>query len=71
MSLTEASDFWDEHDFLEFDDMKEVKNICFKIAKRKYIGVDEQLYRKVARRAKRLKTSVEHLVSSWLKEKAV
>jgi hypothetical protein len=27
MSIHEASDFWDEHDFTEFDDVDEVKDI--------------------------------------------
>ena len=29
MSIYEASDFWDEHDFGEFDDIEEVSGVQF------------------------------------------
>jgi len=35
MSIYEASDFWDEHDFGEFDDVKEVEEIKFSLKKKK------------------------------------
>ncbi len=37
MSIYEASDFWDEHDFTEFKDVKEVKEMRFALKKKKYI----------------------------------
>ncbi len=39
MSIYEASDFWDEHDFGEFDDIKEEKGIQFLFIKKKYNGI--------------------------------
>lgn len=43
ISIYEASDFWDEHYFTEFEDVKEVKDIRFTLTKKKYIGVDNFL----------------------------
>ena len=34
MSIEEASDFWDVHDFTEFEDIEEVKGIRFSLKKR-------------------------------------
>lgn len=35
ISIYEASDFWDEHDFGEFADVKEVSEIEFSFKKKK------------------------------------
>jgi hypothetical protein len=40
MSIYEASDFWDEHDFSEFNDVAEVKDMRFSLSKKKYIGIE-------------------------------
>jgi len=45
MSIYEASEFWDEHDFSEFEDVQEVKDIRFSLIKKKYIGVDIDLFK--------------------------
>jgi len=36
MTLTDASDFFDEHDIFEFDDVKEVTDVKFNLQKKKY-----------------------------------
>ena len=69
MSVYEASDFWDEHDFSEFDDVTEVKDMRFSISKKKYIGIDMDVYKKVRKEAQRLKKTEDMLISEWLKEK--
>lgn len=69
MTIHEASDFWDEHDFTEFKDVEEVKDIKFELHKKKYIGLDSELYKKVEHEAKRLHKSSEALIKEWLKEK--
>jgi len=69
MSLYEASEFWDEHDFTEFEDVKEVKGVRFSLKKKKYIAVDMMLYKKIKERARRLRKTEDSLVSEWLKEK--
>lgn len=70
MSIYEASEFWDEHDFTEFEDAKEVKDTGFALKKKKYIPVDRILYKKIKQRAKQLHKTEDALVSEWLSEKA-
>jgi len=70
MSIYEASDFWDEHDFSEFEDIREVKDICFSLTKKKYIGVDINLYSKIKKKAKKLHMTEDTLITEWLREKA-
>lgn len=69
MKLEEASDFWDEHDFFEFNDATEEKNIRFKLHKKKYVGLEENLYKRIRTKAKKLHTSVDKLVKDWLEKK--
>ncbi|MDP2972078.1 MAG: CopG family antitoxin [Deltaproteobacteria bacterium] len=69
VSLYQASEFWDEHDFTEFEDIKEVKGVRFALKKKKYIAVDMMLYKKIKQRAKRLRKTEDTLVREWLKEK--
>jgi len=44
MPIYEASDFGDEHDFDEFGDFEQVKDVKFLLTKKKYVGIDENLY---------------------------
>ena len=69
ISIYEASDFWDEHYFTEFEDVKEVEDIRFTLTKKKYIGVDIALYAKIKKKAKKLHKREDDLISEWLKEK--
>ena len=70
MSIYEASDFWDEHDFGEFDDVKETDEVQFSIKKKKYVGIDKDLYEQIKGKAKKLKIPEETLINEWLSEKA-
>jgi hypothetical protein len=70
MSIYEASDFWDEHDFGEFDDIKEAKNVHFSLKRKKYVGIDEELFAIIKRKAKRLNKPEDKLINEWLSEKA-
>ena len=69
MSIYEASQFWDEHDFSEFEDVKEVKDIRFSLMKKKYIGVDMLLYTKIKKKAKEMHKTEDNLIDEWLREK--
>lgn len=69
MSLYEASDSWDEHDFGEFDDTKEVRNIRFSLKKKKYVGIDIKLYSLIRNKARKLHKSEDTLINEWLSEK--
>jgi hypothetical protein len=70
MSIYEASDFWDEHDFSEFDDVQEIKDIKFRLIKKKYVGLDLGIYTKIRKKAKKLKIAEDVLINNWLREKA-
>jgi hypothetical protein len=69
MSVYEASDFWDEHDFSQFKDVEEVKEMHFALKKKKYIPVDIILYRKIKQRAKKLNKTEDILINEWLRER--
>jgi hypothetical protein len=70
MTIYEASGFWDEHDFSEFDDVQEVKDIKFHIIKKKYVGLELNIYAKIRKQARKLKTTEDALINEWLREKA-
>ena len=69
MSIHEASDFWDEHDFSEFDDITEVKDMSISLVKKKYVGIDMDVYKKLKKEAKRLHKTEDALIEEWLKER--
>jgi len=70
LSIYDASEFWDEHDFGEFDDVKETDDIKFCLKKKKYVGIDEDLYACIKSKAKELQKHEEVLINEWLAEKA-
>ena len=47
MSIYEASNFWDEHEFTEFDDVHEAKGMTFCFKKKKYVGLEMDIYEKI------------------------
>ena len=55
ISIYEASDFWDEHDFGEFRDVKEVSEIKFSLKKKRYVGIDKDLYAQITAKGKNVK----------------
>jgi len=69
MSIYEASDFWDEHDFAEFEDVKKVKDIKFSLRKKKYVGIDINLYSLIKSKAQKLHKTEDVLINEWLSEK--
>lgn len=70
MSIYEASDFWDEHDFGEFDDVQEEKEMRFLLKKKKYVGIDTELYAIIKSKANALNKDEDALINEWLSEKA-
>ena len=70
MSIHEASDFWDEHEFGEFDDVQEVDEIQFTLKKKKYVGIDSDLYAIIKSKAKTINKTEDVLINEWLSEKA-
>ena len=71
MSINEASDFWDEHDFGEFDDVQKVDEIQFTFKKKKYVGIDEDLYAIIKSKAKTINKPEDVLINEWLSEKVI
>ena len=69
MTVTEASDYFEEHDIFEFDDVMEVTNMKFRLQKKKYVGVDVKLYKKIRAKARKLQITEDSLIQNWLKEK--
>lgn len=69
MTISEASDFFDEHNIFEFEDVVEVKDIKFDLKKKKYIGLDMGLFEKIKNKAKKLHISEDMLIQEWLMEK--
>ncbi|MBI4688061.1 MAG: hypothetical protein HY756_09850 [Nitrospirae bacterium] len=69
VTISEASEFFDKHDIFELDDIREVTDIKFNLQKKKYIGLDMKLFRKIQNKAKRLHKSEDLLIEEWLIEK--
>ncbi len=69
MTIAEASDFFDEHDMFEFDDVSEVTDIKFKLKKKKYVGLDMELFKKIRSKARKLHKNEDLLIREWLAEK--
>jgi hypothetical protein len=57
MTILEASDYFDEHDIFEFEAVREVTDVKFKLQKKKYVGLDMELFKKIKNKAKRLHKS--------------
>lgn len=69
MTILEASDYFDDHDIFEFEDVREVTDVKFKLQKKKYVGLDMELFKKIKSKAKRLHKSEDLLIKEWLMEK--
>lgn len=69
MTISEAGDFFDEHDIFEFEDVLEVKGIKFNLQKKKYVGLDMRLFEKIRNKAKKLHISEDALIQEWLMQK--
>ena len=69
MTISEASDYFDEHDIFDFEDVIEVTDVKFKLQKKKYVGLDMELFKKIRRKAKKLHKSEDILIKEWLMEK--
>ena len=69
MTIAEASDYLDGHDIFEFEDVTEVTDVKFKLQKKKYVGLDMGLFKKIKTKAKKLHKSEDLLITEWLTEK--
>jgi hypothetical protein len=69
MNILEAIDYFDEHDIFEFENVREVTDIKFKLQKKKDVGLDMELFEKIRSKAKKLYKSEDLLIKEWLMEK--
>lgn len=69
MSLREASDFWDEHSFLEFDDIEETHFDVELRGEKHFFAVEKELAKMIHRVAQQRGISSETLVNLWLTAK--
>ena len=69
MAITEASEYFDDHDIFEFEDVKEVTDVKFKLQRKKYVGLDMGLFKKIQNKARKLHKDEDALIQEWLVEK--
>jgi hypothetical protein len=69
MTLDEAAEFWDEHSFLDYEDVQEVHFSVDLRKNRNYVDLNEDLAKQIRIIARRKGTSSRTLVNQWLKEK--
>ena len=69
MTLDEASEFWDEHSFFDYDDIEEVNFSVDLRRNRNYIDIKEDLARQIRKIARQKGISSRALVNQWLGEK--
>jgi hypothetical protein len=69
MTLDEAAEFWDEHSFLDYDDVQEVHFSVDLRKNRNYIDIRDDLARQIRMIARQKGISPRVLVNQWLREK--
>jgi hypothetical protein len=69
MTISEASSYFDENDIFESNNVKEVTDIKFSLQKKKYVGLDIKLFKKIKDKAKKLHKNEDSLIQEWLMEK--
>ena len=69
MTIDEASNFWDEHDIFEFGNHKEIV-VKFQLHKKHYVGISEELFKKIEKHARKNKIETELLIENWISERA-
>ncbi|MFQ5629372.1 MAG: CopG family antitoxin [bacterium] len=66
MTLQEASEFWDAHSFLEFDDIEEAHFEVDLKGEKHYFAVEKELAKMIHQAAQQRGISSETLVNLWL-----
>jgi predicted DNA binding CopG/RHH family protein len=69
MTLDEAAEFWDEHSFLDYDDIEKVPFSVDLRKNRIYIDIEEDLVKQIRKIARQKGISSRTLVNKWLGEK--
>ena len=69
MTLDEASQFWDEHNFLDYEDVEEVLFSVVLRKNRNFFDIDADLAKRIRRIARQQGVSGSQLVNQWLRER--
>ena len=69
MTLDEASKFWDEHSFLDYEDIQEVHFSVDLRKNRNYIDIKDDLAKQIRAIAYQKGISSRILINQWLSEK--
>lgn len=69
MTLDEAAEFWDQHSFLDYDDVQEIHFSVDLRKNRNYIDLREDLAKQIRMIAHQKGISPRVLVNQWLREK--
>lgn len=66
------ADFWDNHDFTDFEDkFEEAPGIKFDIKDRRHLPIFLEMYERMEAIAQKKGISVERLMRTWVEEKLV
>ena len=69
-SLKEIEEFWDSHEFTEFqDEFKEINDLEVDIKSRTYLPITLTMYEKLEKIALAQNTTVDNLIKRWVQEK--
>jgi len=69
-SLKEIEEFWDSHEFTEFqDEFKEINDLEVDIKNRIYLPITLTMYEKLEKLALAQDTTVDRLIHYWVQEK--
>jgi len=69
-SLNEMANFWDDHNFVDFEDEFEAApDVKIDIKNRRYLPISLKMYEKMERIAHQKGMSVERLIRTWVAEK--
>lgn len=69
LTLAEAGDFFDTHDLFESGGATEVLELKIRVPRRKYIGIDVRIFKKIREVARKAHRSEDSLIQEWLREK--
>ena len=71
-NLKGMADFWDNHDFTDFEDeFEETPDVKFDIKNRRYLPISLETYEKMEMIAQKKGTSFEKLMRTWVEEKLI
>lgn len=68
LTIEQASEFWDEHSLVDFEGTEKV-NVHFRLRRKRYVGIDTDMFKKLEARARRKNLTVEALLETWIADR--